>query len=452
MDRYDFAVIGAGAAGEAAAHLARERGASVAIVDSDLYGGSCAFWACMPSKALLHAAAVHRNGGDYPWGRASAFRDWIIDREERDYPDDSSHRRALETAGAVVLPGRGRLAGSGRVTVEHDGRRQGIEAEHVIIAVGSGSRIPPIRGLDTIDPWTNVQATSIRELPRSFLVLGGGPTGVELAQAYARYGVPTTVVDSNDRVRSREHPRNSEAVRAGLERDGVIVRTGVRADAAERNAGRDGAHRMILSDGSAVEGHAVLIAIGRAFPLADLGLDTVGVEVSEDGPLRPDADLRIADEVYLVGDPAGPEMHTHLAHYEGEMAVRIALGDPVRPDFTAIPRATYTDPETASVGLRLDEANKQGHDAMELTEDLATTAKGYVAEAAGHVTIVVDRRERVLLGAFIAGPAASETIHEAVLAVKLRTPLDVLADTLHAFPTVARVLGTTFGKALKELT
>jgi dihydrolipoamide dehydrogenase len=166
-----------------------------------------------------------------------------------------------------------------------------------------------------------------------------------------------------------------------------------------------------------------------------------------DGSVKPDEMLRIAEHVYVAGDPAGPEMHTHLAHYEGEMAVRIALGEDVRPDLSAIPRATYTDPETASVGLFLRQAQERGLDVYEETAELATSSKGYVAEAVGHVTILVDRRNRVLLGAAIAGPAASEAIHEAVLAVKLRVPLPVLADTIHAFPTTARVLGGLFAKA-----
>ncbi len=153
----------------------------------------------------------------------------------------------------------------------------------------------------------------------------------------------------------------------------------------------------------------------------------------------------------MAGDPAGPEMHTHVAHYQGELAVRIALGDDVRPDYSAIPRAVYTEPEVAGVGLSLEDALAAGHDAFEEVADLATTAKGYVAEATGHVTIVVDRPTRTLLGAFIAGPAASEVIHEAVLAVKTRTSLDVLADTIHAFPTTARVMGSLFVQAVRTL-
>lgn len=452
MEAFDFVVIGAGAAGEAASTLALERGASVAVVDDDLFGGSCAFWACMPSKALLHAAAVHAAGGDYPWEKAAAFRDYMINREGIAYPDDSGHFESVKKHGGVPMRGRARLAGPGRVDVEprDGGPARELRASHVIVGVGSHSKVPPIEGLDRIEAWTNRHATSARELPRSLVILGGGPTGVELAQVYARYGVPTTIVDSNDRLLARDHPSSSAAIRAALERDGVSVRTGVRSERVEASAGADGAHRISLSDGTTVDGHEVLLAVGRSMPIEDLGLETVGVDVS-DGQLKPDASLRIADEVYAVGDPAGPEMHTHLAHYEGEMAVRIALGDEVTPDFRAIPRATYTDPETASVGLRLEEARDEGLDAFEETESIGTSAKGYVTESDGHVTLVVDRGDGVLVGAFIAGPGASEVIHEAVLAVKLRVPLHVLADTLHAFPTTARVMGGMFVRIARRL-
>ena len=165
-----------------------------------------------------------------------------------------------------------------------------------------------------------------------------------------------------------------------------------------------------------------MVSIGRAIPFEGLGLDTIGMTAAGRMP-RPDEHLRIAPRVYVVGDPAGPELHTHLAHYQGEMAVRIARGEDVAPDYRAIPRALYTDPEVASVGLLLEQALEAGHDAFEATADLDPTARGYTAEATGHITIVVDRATRTLLGVFIGGPGASELIHEAVLAVKLRIPL-----------------------------
>ena len=451
MDQqFDFVVIGAGPAGEAATYMARARGATVAIVDRELFGGSCPFWACMPSKTLLHAAAVHAGGGDYDWERASGRRDYMISREGTESPSDAGHVAGLNGAGAVVVRGVGRIAGPGRVVVAHEGTEHELRARHVVIAVGSAAKVPAIEGLDAITPWTNREATSTRELPASLVILGAGPTGVEMAQVFARYGVPTTLVASQPRVNHRGHPRNSAALEATLRRDGVDVRTGVRAVRVRARAGASGAHAIDLTDGTTVEGHEVLLAVGRTLPLADLGLETLGVDVSS-GRLVVGPDLRIADGVFVAGDPAGPDMHTHVAHYQGELAVRIALGDDVRPDYRAIPGAVYTDPEVAGVGLSLEQAVAAGHDAFEEVADLATTAKGYVAEATGHVTIVVDRPTRTLLGAFIAGPAASEVVHEAVLAIRTRTTLDVLSDTIHAFPTTARVMGGLFTQAVRTL-
>lgn len=458
IEKFDFVIIGAGAAGESALSEARERGQSVAIVDNDLFGGSCAFWACMPSKALLHAAAVHHGGGDFPWKKASDFRDWMINREGIDYPDDSTHENDYRKQGAVPIRGKARIVGPGRVDVATaDGGTRRLKGRFIVVAVGSTTRVPPMEGLDRITAWTNREGTSTRQLPESLLIMGGGPTGVELAQVYARYGVPVTIIDSNDRLLSRDHPRNSAAITEALERDGVTVRTGVRATRAEPIEGAHaakgalGPSRVHLSDGSTIDGHAVLIAIGRAFPLDDLGFESVSVQVV-DGRVKPDERLRLAENVFIAGDPAGPEMHTHVSHYEGEMAVRIALGEDVTPDFRAIPRATYTDPEASSVGMLLEEAKKAGHDAIERTIDIGTSAKGFVTKSGGHVTLVVDRADGQLLGAFVAGPGASEVIHEAVLAIKARIPIEVLADTIHAFPTTARVMGTLFMQVAKELT
>jgi pyruvate/2-oxoglutarate dehydrogenase complex dihydrolipoamide dehydrogenase (E3) component len=451
MERFEIVVIGAGAAGEAATHYAASRGVKVAVVERDLFGGSCPYWACMPSKALLHAAAIHHAGGDYPWSRASDFRDWMINREGINYPDDSKSAKALEKSGATVIRGSARFTAPGRLAIATDGRERQLEAGAVILAVGSHSKVPDdLPGLEEVRPWTNREATATRALPRSLVILGAGPTGVELSQVYARYGVRVTLVHPQDRINDRDHPRSSELVADSLRRDGVQLRLGVRATRIRARAGKEGAHAVELSDGTTAEGHEILLAIGRTSPLEDLNLAAIGVQ-PHDGRLQPDPRLRIADNVYVAGDVAGPELHTHLAHYEGEMAVRLALGDQAAPDLDAIPRAIYTDPEAASVGLQVEEAKARGIDAVELTEDLSKTARGYVAEAKGHVTIVVDRAERVLVGAFIAGPAASETIHEAVLAVKARIPLSVLADTIHAFPTAARVLGTLFIRADREL-
>ncbi len=449
-ETYDFIIIGVGAAGEAAAYLATGRGASVAVVDRELVGGSCAFWACMPSKSLLHDAGIHVLDSGHSWRQASDRRDWMINREHIDWPDDSSHVKSLEGAGAKVFRGTAHIEGKGHVSIiGTDGSTTALIGKNIVVAVGSNSTVPQIPGLDRVEPWTNRQATSARELPRSLVILGGGPTGIELAQIYARFGVPVTIVHSHERINQRDHPRNSEAIRAGLERDGVKVITPVRAERVVPATSPGGDHEVQLSDGNSVRGQHIMLSIGRTVPSDGLGLENAGAQL-KDGKLPGDGTLRLADGLWVCGDPAGPEMHTHLAHYQGEMVVRLALGDDVKPDYRAIPRCVYTDPETGGVGMTVEEASAAGHQPVEFSEDLGTTAKGYVADATGHVTIVVDKGTRQLLGAFIAGPGASEAIHEAVLAIKTETPIDVLADVLHAFTTTARVLGTVFMTAARD--
>ncbi len=451
MQRFDFAVIGAGPAGEAAAYKARELGASVAVIDRGWFGGSCPHIGCIPSKSLLHSATVHATGGDYPWSRASARRDYMVNRaEDAAEPDDRSHVKALEDAGAATFRGDARIVGRGRVDVTHDGTTTELEAGNVIVATGSESRLPGIDGLAATKPWTNREATLTRELPQSLVVLGGGPTGVELAQVFARFGVPVTVVQSGPRLVPTDHPRNADAVRSALERDGVAVRTGLRAIRARAGEGRDGAQCLDLADGSTAEGHEILLAVGRTFGLERLGLEQYGLDATARDGVPRDGRLRVADGLWIAGDAAGPELHTHQGHYQGELAVRMALGDGVEPDYRALPRATYTDPEAAFVGVSLEDAQKAGLEAFELVADFPRTGKGYSVEAEiGHVTIVVDPASRELIGAAMACPDASAAIHECVLAVKARVPVEVLADTIHAFPSTSRILNGLFDEANK---
>ena len=191
---------------------------------------------------------------------------------------------------------------------------------------------------------------------------------------------------------------------------------------------------------------------GRAFPLEPLGLETVGIDIKDRDALPHDGRLQIQDGLYLIGDPAGPELHTHQAHYQGQVAVRMALGDQVMPDYRALPRATYTDPELASVGVTLEEAQAAGLDAFECVADFATTAKGYSVEATfGHVTIVVDRATHELIGAAMATPDASAAIHECVVAIKAHVKIEVLADTIHAFPSTSRIFNGLFDEAWRKL-
>jgi pyruvate/2-oxoglutarate dehydrogenase complex dihydrolipoamide dehydrogenase (E3) component len=452
---FDFVVIGAGTAGEAAANKARELGATVAITDKRWFGGSCPHIGCIPSKALLHSAYEHaKNPTAYAWPRASDRRDYMVNRPtDAEEPDDTGHVKALETAGATTYRGEGRITGRGVVTISHDGQAHELAAKHVVVAVGSHSKRIEMPGLDETKPWTNEEATLTRELPRSLVVLGGGPTGCELAQVYQRFEVPVTIVQSGPRLAPTDHPRNSDVIRRALEEDGVIVRTGVRAVRARAGAGRDGAHVIELDDGSTVEGHAILMAVGRQVPLDDLGLEHYGLDTSGRTPPFPrDGRLRIADGLWVAGDAAGPELHTHQAHYQGDLAVRMALGEDVAPDYRALPRATYTDPEAAFVGVTLDAAREAGTDAFELVADFATSTRGYGVEATmGHVTIVVDRATRELVGAAVGCPDASAALHECVVAIQARIPMETLAATIHAFPSTSRIFNGLYADALREL-
>ncbi|HLO35458.1 MAG TPA: NAD(P)/FAD-dependent oxidoreductase [Candidatus Deferrimicrobium sp.] len=454
METFDFVIIGAGPAGEAAANEARARGASVAIVDREWFGGSCPHIGCVPSKSLLHGAAEHAaDPRSYSWERASARRDYMVNRAaDSAEPDDSSHVRRLEDAGAVCYRGTARISARGRIEIRHDDQTHEIGARNVMIAVGSTSKVPPLPGLDGVRVWTNREATLARELPRSLIVLGGGPTGCELSQVYARFGVPVTIVQSGVRLMPTEHPRNADAVAHLLRRDGVDVRLGVRATGARAGAGSDGADVIDLDDGTTVEGHAILLAVGRAFPLDDLGLEHYGLDTSGRTAFPRDGRLRVADGLWVIGDPAGPELHTHQAHYQGEVAVRMALGLDVAPDYRALPRATYTDPEAASVGLTLDQAKAAGIDAVEYVADFATSSKGYSVEAEiGHVTVTFDRATRQLIGAAMACPDASAAIHECVVAIRAHVPVEILADTIHAFPSTSRIFNGLFAEAAKDL-
>jgi pyruvate/2-oxoglutarate dehydrogenase complex dihydrolipoamide dehydrogenase (E3) component len=452
---FDFIVIGAGTGGEAAANKARELGATVAIVDRRWFGGSCPHVGCIPSKSLLHGADEHRrNPPAYDWPRASARRDYMVNRgAQAEEPDDTSHFEALAKAGATAYRGVGRITGRGAVTISHDGAAHELTAGHVIVAVGSLSKTVTMPGLEATKPWTNEEATLARELPRSLVILGGGPTGCELAQVYARFGVPTTIVQSGPRLAPTDHPRNSDVLRRTLEADGVTVRTGVRAVAARAGAAVDDAHVIELDDGSAVVGHAILTAVGREVPLDDLGLEHYGLDSTGRTPPYPrDGRLRLAEGLWVVGDAAGPELHTHQAHYQGGLAVRMALGENVSPDYRALPRATYTDPEAAFVGLTLEAARGAAIDAFELVADFAKSTRGYGIEATmGHVTIVVDRATRELVGAAIACPDASAAIHECVVAIQARIPMDTLAAAIHAFPSTSRIFDGLYADALREL-
>jgi pyruvate/2-oxoglutarate dehydrogenase complex dihydrolipoamide dehydrogenase (E3) component len=449
---YDVVVIGSGAGGEAAGTLAGQLGARVAVVERDLVGGLCSFWACMPSKTLLDSAARRAAGFEYPWDWASERRDWMINRQGIPYPDDTGHVKGLEGAGAEVIRGQARVVGPGRIEVASKGDAgRTLETRNLVLAAGSSPVIPMIDGLEESGYWTSNQGTSLRELPSSIVVLGGGVVGIELAQVYARFGVRTTVVQGTERILPRDHPKSSEIVAARLREEGVDIRTDVTATAVRTG----GPGRIVeLSNGSSVEGAEMMVAVGRrGANLRELGCEDAGVKLNARGQADPDRQMRIHEGVFVAGDCAGGLQFTHVADYQGRIAARTALGQDVRADLSAVPKTTFTDPETASVGLSLQEAWEKGFDAFERSADFSTSARGFTIEphrradgpilegSPGHVTVVVDRDRDILVGAFAACPGASELIHEATLAIKTEVPVPVLADTIHAFPTASRVFG-----------
>lgn len=447
---FDIIIIGGGAAGEAAADTAANLGARAVLIERELVGGECSFWACMPSKALLNSAAMRAGGGNYPWQRASERRDWMISREHIAEPDDSSHVKGLEDSGVRFIRGAARITGKGRVEVDtNKGPRETLEAKTILVATGSVNFIPPIDGLADVAFWTNREATSLRELPSSILIMGGGAVGVEMAQVYTRFGVTTTLIEGNERIMPRDHPLSSKAVTKQLEHEGATIITGVKAvSVAAGGKGR----RVTLSDGRTLEAAELLVAVGRRpADLRALGIEEAGASLDDKGNTKHDASLRINEGLFIAGDCAGGLQFTHVADYEGRIATRTALGQRAVADLTAVPKATFTDPEVGAVGLTLEEARSQGHVAFEQTQDFRATAKGYSIEGShGHVTAVVDKERKILLGAFAACPGAGELISEAVLAIKQNIPLDVLADTIHAFPTASRVFMNVISEALKQ--
>jgi pyruvate/2-oxoglutarate dehydrogenase complex dihydrolipoamide dehydrogenase (E3) component len=446
----DIVVIGGGAAGEAAGFAAGAIGAPAVLVERDLVGGSCPFWACMPSKTLLNSAAHRACDPAYEWSRASARRDWMISREGIDYPDDSGHVRRMEAAGTRVIKGEARITGPGAVEVRTGTGVERLSASNVIVAAGSEPFVPPIPGIDDVSYWTSREATSTRELPSSLVILGGGVVGVEMAQVFVRFGVRVTLVEGGERILSRDHPLTSSAVADQLEEEGLVLRTGVTAQRVRAG----GAGRIIeLSDGTTVEGAELLVAVGRRpADLRALGAEEAGARLDERGAPDPDGQMRVADGLFVAGDVAGGLQFTHVADYEGAVAARVAAGRDVRADLSVVPKVTFTDPEAAGVGLTVDEAQERGIDAFEISRDFASTGKGQTIEdARGHLTAVVDRERKRLVGEFAACPGAGELIHEAVLAMKLDAPIAVLADAIHAFPTAARVMGGVYQEAAQQL-
>lgn len=459
----DVVVIGAGPAGENVADYARQHGLDVVIVERELVGGECSYWACMPSKALLRPTEVLAAARRVPGAGAAVTGevDLAATLRSRDaftsHMDDASQVEWLESVGVELVRGHGRVSGPREVTVTHDDdTTTTLQATvGVVVATGTSATMPPIEGLDRIAAWDNRDVTTTDVIPARLVVLGGGVVGVEMAQAMARLGSDVTILEAQDRLVGREEAVAAEALRAALERDGITVRTGAAATAVIRDD--DG--QVVVTVGAMVDGDMpaadaptdqvvgdeLLVAVGRRANTEDVGLDTVGVATTR-GFIDVDELLRVPGHDWLsaVGDVNGRALLTHQGKYQARL-VGDRLGgvdvDEAWADQRAVPRVIFTDPQVAAVGLTEQQARDEGFDVLVVEHDTGDVAGGALlgTDSGGPARLVIDARRHVIVGATFVGAQVADLLHSATIAIVGEVPLATLWHAVPSFPTVSEV-------------